>query len=149
MVDCLPATPLYLNSVLAPQRGAHLDFSSMYRCVEFDEVLSSISTTHLFNLSSPTFVEYQFFRAPFRLAGPNGTFSFMNVRGPVDHVVALPLLPLPIFASFDSYRNNPLPIPRFSTHHPFPPSRHLPSTANPMCRTSSPLCSRTLHCLLH
>jgi hypothetical protein len=39
-------------------------------------------------------MEYQFSRARFWLAGPNGTFSFKNFRGPVDHVVAFPLLPL-------------------------------------------------------
>ncbi|KAF9649588.1 hypothetical protein BDM02DRAFT_3186215 [Thelephora ganbajun] len=47
-----------LISRIALQRGAHLEITLYARNTESDDVLSIISTTHLSNLKSPTFMEY-------------------------------------------------------------------------------------------
>lgn len=58
--------------------------------------MSGVSTTHLLNLPSPTFIEYRSYPRSTRLFGPNGRFSSQTPlifsRG--DPFVEFPLLPL-------------------------------------------------------
>jgi hypothetical protein len=63
-----------LISSFALQRGAHLEISSEGSGTRFTDVVSGISTAHLLNLPSPTFMEYGLY-GNIRLAGPNGTLS--------------------------------------------------------------------------
>jgi hypothetical protein len=77
------------------RRGAHLEIFAEYDGV-LNDILSDISTTHLSNLSSPTFMEYQSYNRSIQLRGPNGIFSF---HGPSSSSSAKPfaefrLLPL-------------------------------------------------------
>jgi hypothetical protein len=83
-----------LISSIALQRGAHLEISSLHQRVGFNEVLSGISTAHLLNLRSSTFMEYRPSRGDIQLTGPNGTFSFSGFPSPEGHVVTFPPLPL-------------------------------------------------------
>ena len=59
--------------------GANLEIHS--RCEGLNDILSGISTTHLSNLLSPTFMTYASCGRSIRLRGPNGFFSFYLARG--------------------------------------------------------------------
>ena len=81
-----------LISAISLRKGAHLEISS--GCgIGLHEILSGISTTHLANLSGPTFMEYESHPREVRLHGPNGTFSFNNFDGLEGLFVEFPVLP--------------------------------------------------------
>jgi len=76
------------------QRGAHLKILS-HPSIGLDDILSGIPTTHLLNLSSPTFMRYSSYQGEIRLDGPNGSFSFDRYICPGGHFVGFGDLPLP------------------------------------------------------
>jgi len=91
-----------LISNISLSKGATLAVS----CRGIDDVLSSISTTHLSNLLSPTFMEYHTYRPTIQLRGPNGTASF-NTYSRLDlPFVEFPRLPLTSIREFrlDNWR---------------------------------------------
>jgi len=65
-----------LISNIALQRGAALEVQCDYREVSLTAMLSGVSRTHLRNLSSPTFMEYEISPRSIRLVGPDGSFSY-------------------------------------------------------------------------
>jgi hypothetical protein len=69
-----------LISGIALSKGAKLEFhgcpTSGYG-VGVNDILSGISTTHLSNLPSPTFMEYRAYTRDIRLLGPNGSASIL------------------------------------------------------------------------
>jgi hypothetical protein len=82
-----------LISNIALSEGAKLEFYGGIGA-RVNDVLSGISTTHLSNLSSPTFMEYRANVRNIRLLGPNGSATF---RGPSTSdipFVEFPRLPL-------------------------------------------------------
>ena len=83
-----------LISNIPLQRGANLKLQS-YRKV-LNDILSGISTTHLSNLLSPTFMSYLSCGSTLCLRGPNGVFSFYSayIFERFTDFVELPLLPL-------------------------------------------------------
>ena len=81
-----------LISGIALQRGAHLEFSHSGSNVTPRGILSGVSTKHLSNLSSPTFIECKSYCRSIRLLGPNGGFLFRCLNGPEDPISEL--LPL-------------------------------------------------------
>ena len=68
-----------LISSMALQRGARLDITS-YMGVKLKAILPGVSPTHLFNMHSPTLMEYRSYSRNIRLTGPNGEFSLQNTR---------------------------------------------------------------------
>jgi len=81
---------------IALQRGAHLEMAYCGRHTGLNDILTGISTTHLSNLPSPAFIEYQIHPREIQLFGPNGRFSFIgsHVFSEYDPFVEFPLLPL-------------------------------------------------------
>jgi hypothetical protein len=86
-----------LISSIALPKGAQLVFS----CCPLsgtgptvDDVLSGISTTHLSNLLSPTFMEYRARERVIRLLGPNGPATFIGRSGTDMPFAEFPRLPL-------------------------------------------------------
>ena len=86
-----------LISSIALPKGAQLVFS----CCPLngtgptvDDVLSGISTTHLLNLLSPTFMEYRARERVIRLLGPNGLATFIGRSGTDMPFAEFPRLPL-------------------------------------------------------
>ena len=70
-----------LISSIALSKGAELEFTcqgTYDATVEVADVLSGISTTHLSNLLSPTFMRYRVHPRIIKLHGPNGTASFFG-----------------------------------------------------------------------
>ena len=67
-----------LISNVSLRRGAHLEiiFRGPHTESGFDDTLSDISSTHLSNLLSPSFMEYKSSPRVVRLIGPNGSFSY-------------------------------------------------------------------------
>ena len=98
-----------LVSGIALPKGAELELrcehSSNVR-VRVNDVLSGISTTHLSNLLSPTFMEYRAYPRSIRLSGPNGIVSFNSESGSGPPLVELPRLPLASIRQFhlDTWR---------------------------------------------
>jgi len=120
------------------------------------DVLSGISTTHLLNLSSPSFMEYYAGTTRrIRLLGLNGTASFSSQPGSYPPSEEFPRLPLTNVRRFHLDTEGWEPIQpglateRSTTFHPSPHSRHLPSGTRPICQTSSLLCCQTLHLRPH
>ena len=94
-VPCFEATQTQaLISNIALQRGAHLEIAYCGRDARLKEILTGISTAHLSNLPSPTFIEYQIHRREIQLSGSNGRFSFVGPPSLGDPFVELPILPL-------------------------------------------------------
>ena len=86
-----------LISGIALSKGAELGFF----CHPFNnigvtvnDVLSGISTNHLSNLQSPTFMEYQARMRVIRLHGPNGSATFIGHSPSESPFVEFPRLPL-------------------------------------------------------
>lgn len=71
-----PMNAQALVSNITLRRGAHLEISSLDQNTGLSDVLSDISASHLSNLSSPAFLEYQSYPRIIRSRGPNGSFSF-------------------------------------------------------------------------
>ena len=97
-----------LTSGIALPKGAKLEFTCQGgRRVAMTDILSSISTTHLSNLSSPTFMQYRVYLRVIELRGPNGTTSFVSYSGPDVPSIEFPQLPLANIRRFhlDSYCN--------------------------------------------
>jgi hypothetical protein len=79
-----------LISSIALSKGAELKFNSW----SLEGVLSGISTTHLSNLLSPTFMEYRVNTRTIRLLGPCGTATFHSPIGSGIPFTEFPRLPL-------------------------------------------------------
>ena len=85
-----------LISSIAVPKGAQLVFACCPLIgigPRVGDVLSGISTTHLSNLLSPTFMEYRVHQRVIRLLGPNGGAKFIGRSGS-DLFVEFPRLPL-------------------------------------------------------
>jgi len=89
-----PMSARLMVSSIPLQRGAHLEIATHNHDSWLGEVLHQISTTHLLNLSSPTFMQCQSYPRLIHLLGPNGTFSLNSFPGSVDTFREFPLLPL-------------------------------------------------------
>jgi hypothetical protein len=83
-----------LVSNIAVQRGAHLEIILCDRNAGLNDIRFVISTAHLLNLRSPTFMEYWPDKRRIRLFGPNGSFSFERPPATEGPFVEFPLLPL-------------------------------------------------------
>jgi hypothetical protein len=86
-----------LISSIALSKGAKLDFSCLpvfNISPTVDDVLSGISTTHLSNLQSPTFMEYRISTRIIRLLGTSGTATFHSPICSGIPFVEFPRLPL-------------------------------------------------------
>ena len=86
-----------LISRIALPKGAELVLNCSYHHgtrVGVKDVLPSISTTHLLNLPSPTFMRYRNHPRAIELHGPNGAASFCSRSDPYTHFIEFPLLPL-------------------------------------------------------
>ena len=84
-----------LISSIVLSKGAKLEFTCQrgYR-VEIIDVLSNISTTHLSNLPSPTFMRYRVRSRAIELCGPNGAASFVTYYCVDNPFIEFPRLPL-------------------------------------------------------
>ena len=84
-----------LISGIGLQTGARLDIIDCVRAT-LNDVLSSVSPTHLLNLRPPTLVEYRSCPRKIRLIGPNGELSLRNqhILGGGHPFVEFPLLSL-------------------------------------------------------
>ena len=71
-----PLNAQVLISNITLQRGAHLEIISLDQNTGLNDILSDVSTSHLSNLPSPSFLEYQSYPRNIRLHGRNGSFSF-------------------------------------------------------------------------
>ena len=79
MIAC--RDPMIARTMIASiplRRGVHLGLELREEDSNFtlNSILSGISMSHLSNLSSPTFMEYQSSPAMTRLVGPNGSLSY-------------------------------------------------------------------------
>jgi len=90
-----------LISNIALRRGAHLVIDSNSYKGLYD-LLSGVSTAHLLNLSSPTFMEYQShgYDRSIRLLGPSGSFLFRKSYSSKNVFEEFPVLPLTNFREF-------------------------------------------------
>ena len=95
-------------SRIALQRGAQLDITTN-SSGGLNDILSGVSTTHLLNLPSPTFIKYRTCPRSIRLSGPNGKFSmqspFILSEGPL--FTEFPLLPLTDVREFRLVHRSP------------------------------------------
>ena len=82
-----------LISSIALSKGATLEFRYI-ESAGVHSVLSSISTTHLSNLLSPTFMLYRVWPRTIELRGPNGAASFCSFSDSSTPFVEFPRLPL-------------------------------------------------------
>ena len=86
-----------LISYITLRPGAALTIREYHQYDEnigLTRILSGISTTHLSNLLSPTFMEYRTSPRSIQLLGPNGRFSYDSHPDSEDLFAELPLLPL-------------------------------------------------------
>ena len=83
-----------LVSSVPLRRGAKLDISFHGSHTGLGDILSGISLTHLLNLPSPTFMEYQSSPQVARLTGPNGSFSYNHKWHSGIAFTEFPVLPL-------------------------------------------------------
>ena len=81
-----------LISGIALSKGAELEFIDYGAGV--NDVLSGVSTTHLSNLLSPTFMRYRVCSRFIELQGPNGAASFHSESDLNDPFAEFPRLPL-------------------------------------------------------
>ena len=93
-----------LISKIAVQRGAHLEIILRDRNAGLNDIRSVVSTTHLSNLHSPTFLEYWPDKRSIRLLGPSGSFSFERSPATEGPFVEFPLLPLNNIRAFNLIR---------------------------------------------
>ena len=136
-----------LISSIALSKGAELAFfcyPSSGISPTVDDVLSGISTTHLSNLQSPTFMEYRVYEPrTIQLLGPNGTAKFSSPFGSGIPFAEFPRLPLTDVRRLhvDTCRGESiLPPPGLALFH------HLPSF--PALETLTIECYTDLSCLL-
>jgi hypothetical protein len=136
-----------LISSIALSKGAELAFfcyPSSGISPTVDDVLSGISTTHLSNLQSPTFMEYRVYEPrTIQLLGPNGTAKFSSPFGSGIPFAEFPRLPLTDIRRLhlDTCRGESiLPPPGLALFH------HLPSF--PALETLTIECYTDLSCLL-
>ena len=73
--------------------GAHLEIH-LGGTGGLADILTGLSTAHLANLPSPTFMEYRSSGQHIRMYGPNGSFSFDSPTLPEVSFLEFPLLPL-------------------------------------------------------
>ena len=107
-----------LISSIALQRGAHLGINLQAEN-GLNDILSGISTTHLSNLPSPTFMEYHSARPrTIRLVGPNGSFSYHGGWPPAVPFAEFPMLPLTNIQQLHLVHSDPSIVP----HPPFFPT---------------------------
>jgi hypothetical protein len=136
-----------LISSIALSKGAELEF---FCCplngigAAVDDVLSGISTTHLSNIQSPTFMEYRvYIPRTIQLLGPNGSAKFSGRSGTDIPFAELPRLPLTNIRRLhlDTYRWESIqPPPGPAVFH------HLSSF--PALETLTIECDTDLSCLL-
>ena len=88
-----PMNAQALISNIALGKGAHLEILSLDQNTGLNDVLSGFSATHLQNLPSPVFLEYQSYPRKIRSRGPNGSFSFLCLPS-----VAIPFEEFPLFS---------------------------------------------------
>ena len=81
-------------SKIALREGAHLDVSSFDQNTGLNDVLAGIPTTHLSNLPSPDFMDYQSFPRTIHACGPSVGFSFSCSPSLAIPFVEYPLLSL-------------------------------------------------------
>ena len=95
-------------SSISLRRGVHLE---IFTCgAGLNDILSNISTTHLPNLLSPTFLKYRSCGQDIWLNGPNGAFSFrtlFNLGRPFTGFIEFPLLPLTNIRHFHLVHHRP------------------------------------------
>ena len=89
-----------LISNITLSKGAALELSCWAKDVTANDVLSGISTTHLSNLLSPTFMKYHTYTGIIQLLGPNGTASFHSYSRPDTPFIELSRLPLTSIREF-------------------------------------------------
>jgi len=89
-----------LISNISLPKGATLDVSCCEEDMTVNEVLSGISTTHLSNLLSPTFMEYHTYQRTVRLLGPNGIASFCSPFRSDTPFIEFPRFPLASIREF-------------------------------------------------
>ena len=91
-----PMVARTLISTISLRRGTHLNIAFPDEDTELglNETLSGISTTHLLNLPSPTFMAYRSSIRKIHLTGPNGSFSYTHVRPPAPPFAEFSVLPL-------------------------------------------------------
>jgi len=121
-----------LVSGIPLQRGAHLEITLHEitldgRNTGLDDVLSSVSATHLLNLQSPTSIEYHPDKRSIRLFDPNGSFSFSCPSGTGIPFAEFPLFPLANIREFRLIRRaselGESPINPITIHTSPPPRR--------------------------
>ena len=78
------------------RRGAHLNITLTSMDGRLNDILSGVSTTHLLNLPSPTFIKYRSHPRSIQLFGPNGRLALntISILGASDVFTEFPLLPL-------------------------------------------------------
>jgi hypothetical protein len=111
-----PMNARSLISGIVLRRGAHLEILSLDHNTGLNDILSEISTTHLSNLPSPAFLEYQSYPRDIRLTGPNGSFSFSCFPSSGAPFVELPLFSLANVREFRLKHHTPKrlrPSPNF------------------------------------
>ena len=89
-----PMNAQALISNIALRRGAHLEITSLDQNTGLNDILTDISTAHLSNLPSHTFLEYQSYPRNIRLCGPGGGFSFSCYPSSAIPFAEFPLLSL-------------------------------------------------------
>jgi len=89
-----PMNAQVLISKIALRKGARLEISSLDQNTGLNDVLSDIPTTHLSNLPSAVFMEYQSYPRAIHLGGPNGSFLFSCFPSSAIPFVEFPLLSL-------------------------------------------------------
>ena len=102
-----PMNAQALISNIALRRGAHLEISSLDQNTGLNDILSDISTSHLSNLPSPTFLEYRSYPRNIRLHGRHGGFSFSCSPYSGIPFVEFPLLPLTAVREFRFEHHTP------------------------------------------
>jgi len=96
-----------LSSSIALRRGAHLEIVCHRSDTGLNDILSGVSTMHLSNLRSPTFMEYQSYFGGIQLRGPNGRFSFSRYLGAGNPFEELSLIPLTSIREFHLVYHTP------------------------------------------
>jgi hypothetical protein len=71
-----PMNAQALISNIPLRKGAHLEITSFDQNTGLNDVLSDTPTSHLSDLPSPAFLEYQSYPREIRLRGSDGSFSF-------------------------------------------------------------------------
>ena len=118
-----------LISSIALGRGACLNILHGTAGTGLNDMLSGVSTAHLSNLCSPTFMEYRSFARVIQLLGPNGRFSFKAffVRDSEAVFTEFPLLPLANIREVHLMHRTPKDISQNAVHPQVFPSSGFPA----------------------